>query len=135
MPGAKRDTVRTARDRWSRSGRIGSPTTTVVEPAAVCHFVDTHGSGEPAAVWVAAQQLELIAAQQLRAAGVGRSVIRTRRRQGTLHLVHTGVYHVGTNVMLPGAAELAAVLACGDGGVPAAALGGGAVRAHRWIGR
>ncbi len=73
-----------------------------------------HGGGEHVVARVAAQQLELITAEQLHAAGVGRGVIRTRRRQGTLHLVHTGVYLVGTKLMLPAAWELAAVLACGE---------------------
>jgi very-short-patch-repair endonuclease len=77
--------------------------------------LDTHGGGELAATWVATQQLELITAGQLAAVGVGRGIIRRRRRQGTLQLVHQGVYHVGTKLMLPGAVELAAVLACGEG--------------------
>ncbi len=76
--------------------------------------MDKIGGGERAASWVAAHQLELITTEQLRAVGVGRGVIRSRRRNKTLHLVHTGVYHLGTLLMLPGARELAAVLACGD---------------------
>jgi very-short-patch-repair endonuclease len=115
MPGPKHDTVRSASRPRSRSGRIGAPATTVVSDAAICQFLDANGVGEHAASWVAAQQLELITVKQLRAAGVGRGIVRMRRRQGTLHLVHQGVYHLGTNVMLPGANELAAVLACGEG--------------------
>ncbi len=69
------------------------------------------------AAWVAAHQLELIATAQLRAAGVSPDVVRTRMRQSTMHRVHIGVYHLGTPLMLPGARELAAVLACGDGAV------------------
>jgi very-short-patch-repair endonuclease len=76
--------------------------------------VNADGGGEHVAARVAAQQLELITAEQLRVAGVGRGVIHTRRRQGTLRLVHTGVYLVGSKLMLPGAWELAAVLACGQ---------------------
>jgi very-short-patch-repair endonuclease len=79
--------------------------------------VDKIGGGERAASWVAAHQLELITVGQLREVGVGRGVVRTRRRQGTLRLVHTGVYLLGTVLMLPGAQELGAVLACGDGAV------------------
>jgi very-short-patch-repair endonuclease len=89
--------------------------TKVVPAEAICHFVGVRGRGEPAAAWVAAQQLELITVAQLRLAGVSRDVIRTRMRQGTIHRVHIGVYKLGTPVMLPAAAELAAVLACGDG--------------------
>jgi hypothetical protein len=89
--------------------------TKVVTPEAICQFAGVCGAGEPVASWVAAQQLELITTTQLRLAGVSRDVIRTRMRQGTMHRVHISVYHLGTPVMLPAAAELAAVLACGDG--------------------
>jgi very-short-patch-repair endonuclease len=87
----------------------------LVAADAICQSVGVRGPGEPVASWVAAQQLELITSDQLRLSGVSRDVIRARVRQGTLHKVHIGVYHLGTNVMLPGANELAAVLACGDG--------------------
>jgi very-short-patch-repair endonuclease len=89
--------------------------TKVVPASAICQFVGVHGPGEVASSWVATQQLELITAPQQRLAGVTRDVVRTRMRQGTMHRVHVGVYHLGTPVMLPTAAELAAVLACGDG--------------------
>lgn len=115
MPAPKRDTVRGSCGGRSQSGRIGAFTTSVVSLDAVCHFVDVNGPGEHVASWVAGQQLELITSEQLRAAGVGRGIVRTRRRQRTLHVVHQGVYHLGTGVMGPGANELAAVLACGPG--------------------
>jgi very-short-patch-repair endonuclease len=89
----------------------------VVTPEAICQFAGVRGAGEPVASWVAARQLELITATQLRLAGVSRDVVRTRMRQGTMHRVYVSVYQLGTPVMLPGAAELAAVLACGDGAV------------------
>jgi very-short-patch-repair endonuclease len=41
-------------------------------------------------------------------------MIATRRRRGMLHRVHQGVHLFGTDVMLPGGSELAAVLACGE---------------------
>jgi hypothetical protein len=95
---------------------MDSPTTTVVEPAALCHFVHGNGAGERAAAWVAAQQLELITVEQLRAAGVGRGIVHTRRRQGTLHRGHTRVHLMGTKVLLPGAVERVAALADLDRG-------------------
>jgi very-short-patch-repair endonuclease len=64
---------------------------------------------------VAKQQLELITTEQLRLAGVSRALMRTRLRQGTARRVHRGVFHLGPELMLPGAVELAAVLACGEG--------------------
>lgn len=88
--------------------------TRVVPVDAIWGFVADGETGEPAAVWVAKQQLELITTTQLRCAGVGRGLIRTRLRQGTAQRVHNGVFHLGTELMLPGTTELAAVLACGD---------------------
>jgi very-short-patch-repair endonuclease len=73
-----------------------------------------NGPGDPAAAWVAGQQLELIKSAQLRAAGISKDQIATRRRRGTLHRVHHGVYLFGSPIMLPSAQELAAVLACGE---------------------
>lgn len=89
--------------------------TKVVSPDVICQFAGVHGRGERTASWVAAQQLELITANQLRLAGVSRDVTRTRMAQGTMHRVYIGAYLLGTPVMLPSAMELAAVLACGDG--------------------
>ncbi len=91
--------------------------TTVVATEAICQSVGVRGPGEPVAAWVAAHQLELITTAQLRVAGVSPDVVRTRMGQATMHRVHIGVYHLGTPLMLPGARELAAVLACGDGAV------------------
>jgi very-short-patch-repair endonuclease len=91
--------------------------TTVVTEEAICQSVGVRGPGEPVATWVAAHQLELITTAQLRLAGVSPDVVRTRGRQGTMRRVHIGVYHLGTPLMLPGARELASVLACGDGAV------------------
>jgi very-short-patch-repair endonuclease len=64
---------------------------------------------------VAKQQLELITTEQLRLAGMSRALMRTRLRQGTAQRVHRGVFHLGPELMLAGAVELAAVLACGEG--------------------
>jgi very-short-patch-repair endonuclease len=87
--------------------------TSILSAEAICHFVGVNGCGEPAAAWVAQQQLELITTAQLRLCGVSRDVVRARMGQDTMHRVHVGVYHLGTRVMLPHAAELAAVMAGG----------------------
>ncbi len=78
-------------------------------------FVQANGSGDRAAVWVAGRQLGLITTAQLEAAGVGRGRIATRMKHGTLRRVHRTVYLLGHPVPLPGALELAGVLACGAG--------------------
>ena len=75
-----------------------------------------HAVGREVAIaWVAARQLGLITVAQLNAAGVGRGSIARRVANGQLHLVFRGVYLVGNPVPLPGALELAGVLACGEG--------------------
>jgi very-short-patch-repair endonuclease/predicted transcriptional regulator of viral defense system len=64
--------------------------------------------------WVADRQLGLITTPQLHAAGVRRGSVEWRLATGTLHPRHRGVYLVGHAVPVPGANELAAVLACGE---------------------
>jgi very-short-patch-repair endonuclease len=77
-----------------------------------------HAVGREVAIaWVAARQLGLITVAQLKAAGVGRGSIARRVANGQLHQVFRGVYLVGHPVPLPGALELGAVLACGEGSV------------------
>jgi very-short-patch-repair endonuclease len=102
---------------WSQTPAIGPLPTSVVATDAIRDFVGAEGTGERAALWVATQQLELITSAQLRLAGVGRDLIRSRIGHGTAQRVHRGVFHLGPELMLPGAVELAAVLACGDGAV------------------
>lgn len=80
---------------------------------AVCAFVRAHGDRDRAAAWVASQQLSMITAVQLGAVGIDKDGIVVRRRRGTLHRCHRGVYLLGPPPLLPGAKELAAVLACG----------------------
>jgi len=91
--------------------------TRVVALNEVCDVLRTRGGGEGAAAWVARRQLDLITTAQLRAAGLSRGMIATRQKRGTLHRVHQGVHLFGTGAMLPGATELAAVLAAGDHGL------------------
>jgi very-short-patch-repair endonuclease len=89
----------------------------LVSVEEVFHFVRSHGGGDGAASWVAGRQLALITSGQLAAARIGKDAIAVRRGRQTLHRVHHGVYLWGQPIMLPGAHELAAVLACGDGAV------------------
>jgi very-short-patch-repair endonuclease len=73
------------------------------------------GLGPDAAVtWVAERQLALITTPQLHFAGVRRGSVEWRLASGTLHPRHRGVYLVGHGIPVPGAIELAAVLACGE---------------------
>jgi very-short-patch-repair endonuclease len=73
------------------------------------------GAGPDAAVaWVADRQLGLITKPQLHVAGVRRGSVEWRLATGSLHRRHRGVYLVGHPIPVPGAVELAAVLACGE---------------------
>jgi very-short-patch-repair endonuclease len=63
---------------------------------------------------VADRQFGLITTPQLHVAGAGRGSVEWRLATGTLHRRHRGVYLVGHGVPVPGAVELAAVLACGE---------------------
>lgn len=85
----------------------------IVTLEAICHFVRANGAGDRAAAWVAAQQLALITYTQLIAAGLDKDAIAVRCRRGGLHRVHRSVYLLGSPIMVPGARELAGVLACG----------------------
>jgi len=71
------------------------------------------GPGDSAVAWLAGEQLGLVTTLQLQTAGVTRGSIESRRGRGLLHGVFRGVHLVGHKVLLPGALELAAVLACG----------------------
>jgi len=74
------------------------------------------GAGPDAAVaWVADRQLGLITTPQLHTAGVRRGSLEWRLETGALHRRYRGVYLVGHRLAVPGADELAAVLACGEG--------------------
>jgi very-short-patch-repair endonuclease len=86
----------------------------LVAPEAIFAFVRAYGGGDPAAAWVAGHQLELVSTAQLYATGLDKDRIATRRRRGTLHRRHRGVYLFGSPMMLPGARELAAVMAGGE---------------------
>ena len=89
----------------------------VVGSAELFHFVQAHGRGQKVVAWLAAQQLSVVTFGQLQAAGLSRGVIVNRLADGSLHRRHRGVYLVGSPVPLPGAKELAALLACGGDAV------------------
>ena len=72
------------------------------------------GLGPNAVVaWVAERQLAVITTRQLHTAGVPRGSREWRMASGSLHPRYRGVYLVGHPIPVPGAIELAAVLACG----------------------
>jgi very-short-patch-repair endonuclease len=64
---------------------------------------------------VMGQQNGRASRQQLLSAGIGRSAIDRRLRNGRLELVHPGVYGLPGSDGLPFAAETAALLVCGEG--------------------
>lgn len=64
--------------------------------------------------WLAGRQLSVVRTRQLYDAGLDRGAIAHRLASGSLHRRHRGVYLVGSPILPPGAAELAALFACGD---------------------
>jgi very-short-patch-repair endonuclease len=79
--------------------------------------VDECGVGDGVIGRIAARQRGIVARSQLLDAGLSRDAIGRRLRAGRLHSIHRGVYAVGHAVLVSGARELAAVLACGPGAV------------------
>jgi very-short-patch-repair endonuclease len=61
---------------------------------------------------LAAEQDAVVTFAQLRALGLGRGAIASRRRRGLLHALHVGVYRWGS-IASPATTVRAAVLACG----------------------
>ncbi len=70
-----------------------------------------------AAVELAERQHGVVARRQLLALGVDADVLKRRVRNGVLRPVHRGVYAVGHAALGDAARWMAAVLACGAGGV------------------
>lgn len=66
---------------------------------------------------LATRQRGVVTAEQLCRAGFNRSAIKRRLRTGYLRPIHRNVYLVGHAAAPEGAAEMAAMLACGDGSV------------------
>lgn len=87
----------------------------LVTDAELRRFVLANGAGETAASWVAGRQLAVITFRQLELAGLSRTAIASRARRDLLHRQYRGVYLFGHPTPLPGAIELAAALACGEG--------------------
>ncbi|MHB8658600.1 MAG: DUF559 domain-containing protein [Solirubrobacteraceae bacterium] len=85
----------------------------VVSPHVVSALLAARGEPDGLAAWVAEQQLGLVTAAQLSAAGLTRKWIRRQLSAGLLHRRHQGVYLLGHPILLPGAREFAGVLACG----------------------
>jgi len=86
----------------------------IVSLEEVWHVVQGGVGPDAAVTWVAEQQLALITTPQLHVAGVRRGSVEWRLASGTLHPRHRGVYLVGHGIPVPGAIELAGVLACGE---------------------
>jgi predicted transcriptional regulator of viral defense system len=100
-------------------------------PTGVCRVseLEAHKSDTPPDVWIAqraAEQDGVVSASQLAAAGLNRTAIKVRARNGRLHRVHVGVYAVGhPSLSLTGRFK-AGTLAC----EPDGALGYRAGGAH-----
>jgi very-short-patch-repair endonuclease len=61
---------------------------------------------------IAESQYGLVTRTQLKRAGLSEESVDRRLKKGLLRSIHRGVFTVGTPLLLPGARELAAVLAC-----------------------
>ena len=80
----------------------------------ICRVVQGGLGPSAALTWVAERQLALITTRQLHTAGLPRGSVEWRVANGSLHPRFRGVYLIGHPIPVPGAAELAAVLACGE---------------------
>lgn len=111
-PPAKRAKSTPTRPRSTHKHLGDAYVAKIVGAGAIWHFLQSGGSPDRAIAWVAGQQLGLIRVTQLYLAGLTRGEIAGLIRRGNLHRMHRGVHLVGHPVLLPGARELAAVLAC-----------------------
>src|SRR5690348_15058077 len=87
--------------------------TRIVSLREVWGFVHAGAGPDAVVARVAGHQLGLVTTPQLNVAGIGRGVVQRRLASGLLHRRYRGVYLVGHPVLVPDAAELAAVLALG----------------------
>src|ERR1700753_3619150 len=71
----------------------------------------------PAVAVLARRQHGVVAGSQMVRLGLSDDVIETWAREGRLHRVHRGVYATGDAILDPRGRILAAVLACGAGGI------------------
>ncbi len=88
--------------------------TKLVSIASICAISDAGRSRDRILRRVAQRQLGLITTRQLLACGLNSPAISRRVKSGLLIRVHAGVYMVAPALGLPGARELAAVLAMGE---------------------
>ena len=100
---------------WRRKHGPDAYVARVASLAEIWHVVQGGAGPDAAVAWVADRQLGLITTPQLHTAGVRRGSLEWRLETGALHRRHRGVYLVGHRVAVPGADELAAVLAYGEG--------------------
>ena len=112
--GAKRSKSPAPPRSWRRKHGPDAYVAEVVSLGEVWHVVQGGVGPDAAVAWVADRQLGLITTPQLHVAGVRRGSVEWRLATGTLHRRHRGVYLVGHGIPVPGAIELAAVLAVGE---------------------
>jgi very-short-patch-repair endonuclease len=74
-------------------------------------------SGDARVAVIASRQHGVVTFRQLVEAGIDKSAVARRVRQGRLHRLHHGVYAVGHSAFSREGEFMAAVLACGDGAV------------------
>jgi Transcriptional regulator, AbiEi antitoxin/Protein of unknown function (DUF559) len=94
----------------------GKPVASWRLSASVKQLLDT-ARAQAAIAAIAARQHGVITAAQLRTCGLTSSVIRNWVAAGRLHRIYRGVYAVGHRGLSIEGEWMAAVLACGDGGV------------------
>jgi very-short-patch-repair endonuclease len=115
-PSAKPANVDGAGRHWQEAVAQGAYLAELVSLAELRHVLCARGrSDDHALAWIAGRQLGLVTTWQLKAVGITPKGIARRVRRGALHRRYRGVFLVGHAVQVPGARELAAVLACGDG--------------------
>jgi len=113
-PPAKRSKSPAPPPPWRDKHRPNAYVAKIVSLEEIWRVVQAGARPDAAVAWVADRQLGLITTPQLHVAGAPRGSVEWRLATGTLHRRHRGVYLVGHGIPVPGAVELAAVLACGE---------------------
>src|SRR5947209_14883815 len=113
-PPAKRSKPAAPPPPWRHKHGPNAYVARIVSLEEVWRVVQGGAAADPVVAWVADRQLGLITTPQLHVAGAQRGSVEWRLATGTLHRRHRGVYLVGHGIPVPGAVELAAVLACGQ---------------------
>lgn len=99
-------------EKGARSDPSVPRTVTLIDGRRV--GVDVDASNDARISLIAERQRGCVSRRQLLHAGVERSAIKRRLRNGRLDLVHRGVYRLPHTAGLPLATETAALLACGE---------------------